>query len=210
MSRSQLRLTKAGLEKLCKQGKSHRQIAKQLKVSTTTVGWWLHHYGLKSVYGRNKTATKKPKCKYCGATQAKQFNYGRKSVCRKCWHKTFADGFGASRRARRTALKYAAVQAKGGCCQRCGYSKNLAALQFHHPDRDAKHENWSQLFARVVHSSKHMPVLAAELEKCELLCANCHAEDHNPDIAMPICVSGKMMTYLAHWVSYLRHFFHAV
>lgn len=28
--------------------------------------------------------------------------------------------------------KYEAVQARGGKCERCGYSANLAALDFHH------------------------------------------------------------------------------
>lgn len=30
--------------------------------------------------------------------------------------------------------KYEVVQMRGGKCERCGYNKNLAALDFHHRD----------------------------------------------------------------------------
>lgn len=208
MARSQNRPTKAALAALCRQKKSHRQIAALLKVSESTVGWWLNQYGLKSVNGSNKHSIRKPKCQQCGTTDPKKFYYGRKSTCTKCWSKQQTKYFAQNRRDRRTTLKYAAVQAKGGCCQKCGYRKNLSALQFHHPDQSLKHENWHMLFRQVTHSSKHMPTLAAQLEHCELLCANCHAEEHNPDTEMPICVSGKMLPHLSRWVVALRHFFH--
>lgn len=208
MAQSKKRPTKSVLAKLCKQKKSHSAIAKIFKVSESTVGWWLQQYSLRTGNYANTHAVRKPHCKVCGTKNPKLFYYGRKSFCSKCWSKRQSANFAPQRRHRRLALKYAAVQAKGGCCQHCGYRKNLAALQFHHPDRAHKHENWHKLFWQVAHSSKHIKTLAAQLEKCELLCANCHAEAHYPAMNMPICMSGRMLTYLSNWVIELRRFFH--
>lgn len=66
--------------------------------------------------------------------------------------------------------KYEAVQARGGKCERCGYSANLAALDFHHRNPLTKE---FQIDMRVFSNTS--------LDKCELLCANCHREHHYPD-----------------------------
>ena len=60
-------------------------------------------------------------------------------------------------------------------CSTCGYSKCFAALEFHHTDPSTKEVGISQLIG----SSPSEDTLRNELEKCELLCANCHREVHN-------------------------------
>ena len=62
-----------------------------------------------------------------------------------------------------------AVLYKGGKCIRCGYNKSNAALDFHHVDRTQKDKNWVSL------KRKPLEQLKNELDKCELLCKNCHA-----------------------------------
>jgi hypothetical protein len=57
-------------------------------------------------------------------------------------------------------------------CELCGYSENLAALEFHHLDEDEKDKGIGQL--KKCSESR----LKEELEKCVLLCANCHKEHH--------------------------------
>ncbi|WP_455203825.1 hypothetical protein, partial [Kaarinaea lacus] len=66
---------------------------------------------------------------------------------------------------------------KGCKCQRCGYSKNFAALDFHHPDPTQKE---FPLDLRSLSNRKWEAILS-ESEKCILLCSNCHAEEHNPE-----------------------------
>lgn len=61
---------------------------------------------------------------------------------------------------------------RGGACERCGYSKTLVALSFHHRDRDDKSEGLSRMAQRNARISE----MRAEIKKCDLLCLNCHAE----------------------------------
>lgn len=59
-------------------------------------------------------------------------------------------------------------------CAMCGYNKNYAALQWHHMNKDKKEINLSRCQS-VLRAFK-------EIKHCILLCANCHAEIHNPHL----------------------------
>jgi hypothetical protein len=74
------------------------------------------------------------------------------------------------------ARKVKAVELLGGKCCICGYAKNLAAMDFHHVDPSTKEFVWQKL------SRKPWNVVIDELKKCCLLCKNCHAEFHHPDL----------------------------
>ena len=76
------------------------------------------------------------------------------------------------------AKKLEIVVSAGGCCSICGYHQNLAALVFHHIDSSSKD---FKLDMRSLSNRKLDPVLA-EIDKCILVCANCHAELHNPHL----------------------------
>lgn len=75
-------------------------------------------------------------------------------------------------KASRHQRKRDAIVYLGGQCARCGYDCCIAALVFHHKDPSDKEYQIATMFAwsweRIVQ----------ELNKCELLCANCHAEEH--------------------------------
>lgn len=68
------------------------------------------------------------------------------------------------------------VISKGGRCETCGYNKNLAALVFHHIDPNLKK---FKLDARSL-SNRTEKSLMEEIDKCQLLCSNCHMELHHP------------------------------
>mgnify|MGYP003534316966 CR=1 FL=1 len=58
-------------------------------------------------------------------------------------------------------------------CSICGYSKCIAALEFHHVNPSEK------LFAiSKAHSGYSLEEILKELEKCILVCSNCHKEIH--------------------------------
>lgn len=72
------------------------------------------------------------------------------------------------------------IRLKGSACESCGYAKNYAAMEFHH--REPRKKSF-QLDLRSL-SNRRWEVILKELAKCSLLCANCHAELHNPDARM--------------------------
>lgn len=73
---------------------------------------------------------------------------------------------------RQRALKLTVVTYLGGCCKRCGYNKCIGALECHHRDPNQKDIALSN--AKLVSFDK----IKSELDKCDLLCANCHREAH--------------------------------
>jgi hypothetical protein len=73
---------------------------------------------------------------------------------------------------RRWKRKAELVAIKGNKCQICGYNKCLRALTFHH--RDPTQKSFA-LDIRIL-ASKSWETLISEIEKCDLLCANCHSE----------------------------------
>lgn len=62
----------------------------------------------------------------------------------------------------------------GGKCKICGYDKCLDALHFHHIDPSKKEGMIGNLF-----NTKGKAAAFKEAEKCQLICANCHAELHS-------------------------------
>lgn len=58
----------------------------------------------------------------------------------------------------------------GGCCELCGYKKCNKALHFHHINPNTKK------FGISANYDKSWTDLQNELDKCLLVCANCHAE----------------------------------
>lgn len=73
----------------------------------------------------------------------------------------------------RRKLKLQAVEYKGGCCEKCGYKKTISALVFHHLNPEEKD------FGIGNGNSRSWEVVKPELDKCILLCSNCHAEVHD-------------------------------
>jgi len=75
---------------------------------------------------------------------------------------------------RRRKLKQLAVEYLGGSCVKCGYNKSVSALDFHHVDPTTKSFGIAENgFTR------SWDALQSELDKCILICANCHRELHH-------------------------------
>jgi 5-methylcytosine-specific restriction endonuclease McrA len=74
---------------------------------------------------------------------------------------------------RRKKVREMALEFLGGKCSRCGYARCSDALEIHHLNSDGKDFGIS---ARGY--TRSWSAVRKELEKCELLCANCHREVH--------------------------------
>ena len=68
-------------------------------------------------------------------------------------------------------VKRCAVRFMGGECIVCGYKRCYRSLHFHHKNPHEKDYDIS--------SKTRWNDIEIELEKCVLLCANCHGEVHD-------------------------------
>ena len=81
---------------------------------------------------------------------------------------------------RRRVVRLKAITYKGGRCQLCGYERCPDALEFHHLlGTDKKFGVSAKGYTRSWETIK------GELDKCALLCANCHREVHAGIAAFP-------------------------
>jgi len=74
---------------------------------------------------------------------------------------------------RRKKIKEMAVEYKGGKCIECGYKKYIGALEFHHLNTAKKDFNLSNKG-----HCRAWEIVKKELDKCVLVCSNCHKEIH--------------------------------
>jgi len=72
---------------------------------------------------------------------------------------------------RRRKIKLMAIEYKGGKCQVCTYNKYPGGLDLHHIDPKTKEFG---IGARGY--TRSWEKIKAELDKCVLVCANCHRE----------------------------------
>jgi len=163
------------LEHLVASGLSIAEIAAGLGRSKATVRHWLGRHGLRTL-GQLR-------CVENRASQSEKPAAGRQTlrVCETHGRTDFVlEGRGYYRckrcRAqrvseRRRKIKETLVAEAGGECVLCGYSKCIAALQFHHTDPSAKRFHLSSQGV-----SRSIAKARGEAAKCVLLCANCHAE----------------------------------
>lgn len=71
---------------------------------------------------------------------------------------------------RKQAVKEILVEEAGGCCAVCGYDRCIINLTFHHVDPQTKS------FGMSMRNTKALATYREELQKCVLVCANCHGE----------------------------------
>ncbi|QOE32633.1 HNH endonuclease [Klebsiella phage Muenster] len=138
------------------------KLAKEYKCHKTRINSIIEASGVKRPIATNKNRfCEIHKCNY-------EKNPQGKWKCNKCDIQRVSD--------RRRELKLLAVEYKGGCCEKCGYDKCIAALEFHHLDPNEKDFGIS--------SSGHtrsFEKLKIELDKCIMVCANCHREIHDDE-----------------------------
>lgn len=156
------------------QGLSIYQIKKLENKAHSTIRYWLNKYNLKTKHRsfkngyeyKNKITKENQYCSICKCHLNEETAYYRKNKdyyspnCKKCIKE------------KRTFSKIRAINYKGGSCIKCGYNKNITALDFHHLNPKEKEITPSRL------NGKSWEKFKREIDKCILLCANCHREEH--------------------------------
>jgi len=169
-------MEKGILEKYLDEGHSLNKIAKITGKSLTTVIYWKDKYHLKSCYRslRDLEESEYGETRFCQRCkkEVKTENFyqrrGKKnssSYCKSCTNEQVNE--------RNQKIKSLMIEYKGGSCTRCGYNKYQGALDFHHLDPKEKDFNPGHL-----KKYKFDDKIKKELDKCILVCSNCHREIH--------------------------------
>lgn len=162
-------MEKQQLEQYMNLGYSSYKIAKLTTKSQTTIRYWIKKYKLKKAILNNLLERKCPKCQEVKLIDNFYENKSRKgtyhSYCKICNSNDVVY--------RHKLLKQQCIDYLGGKCKDCGYNKYNGALHFHHLDPKIKD------FTISAKHHKQFKNLILELDKCVLLCANCHAERHD-------------------------------
>jgi transposase-like protein len=179
-------LRREQLAALAEQGLSVREIARRLDRSPNTVRHWMRRHGVETARTRRLRDTADARARGQARTQAVCPRHGRTTFtrspsgafrCLHCRNEAVSN--------RRRALKDALVEAAGGACALCGYSRSPAALQFHHEDPITKAFGISENGV-----TRTLEAALAEARKCVLLCATCHAEVEAGVARLPEKLSG--------------------
>jgi len=157
-------MTREELVQLIEQNLSAYRIAKLYGVSKQAIRYWLDKYDLKTNHPDWSAGDKPRKCNRCGENDQNQFTPSIKYRCRSC----VAKHQNELNRKKKKQL----VEAKGGACVLCGYNFCQAGLEFHHLNPRDKDPEWRKL------KNRSFRRVLKELEKCVLVCGNCHSEIH--------------------------------
>lgn len=131
-------------------GKSVRELASHFNLSFSTIQFWLRKFGIKTSWAKKD---KRPREIVEGERYSRLYQSVKK---------------------RREANRLKAIAYLGGCCSRCKYDKFYGALEFHHKDPTQK-DPGIELRAGTYSWER----VKAELDRCILVCANCHREIHH-------------------------------
>lgn len=161
------------LSKLIDNKLSIRDISKRTGKSFTTIRYWIKKLDLVEFVKskKNNISSEIKNCPCCKLTKSRNDFYKRRAkdggsvYCKSCTNeKTII---------RLRDFKNKCVDYKGGSCIICNYNKCMGALEFHHLDPTKKDFSISHLKRFTFNQ-----IVTSELDKCILVCSNCHREIH--------------------------------
>lgn len=178
-----LKSMKNKILELRKSGMSYSQISEEIGCSKSTISYHCKRAGLEgSIDSPDEEKIKNINEYYKSHTlkeTSKKFSLSRTTIIKYVENKRIALTDEERKvkkyewiKSRRQKLKEIAVEYKGGKCEKCGYYKCNWALDFHHLDPNEKDFSFSQC------STMSWDKLKDEIDKCIMVCSNCHREIH--------------------------------
>lgn len=164
---------------LRKLGKTYKQICNELNCAMSTVSY---HCKLNDLGGHSDRLTDEQKVelqrlyneignlKKVAKIKGHAFETVQKYVITKNRTRQVSKSEAVIEWRKRTKIKL--IDYKGGKCEICGYDKCLRALQFHHKNPEEKD-------FQISGKSLSFEKLKMEVDKCALVCSNCHSEIHD-------------------------------
>lgn len=155
---------KFNIVKLYNSGLTCLEISDKLDIYRITISKYLKSIGVLVKKRLNESQRKESgKIKECEICE-KQITGGR-NICMSCYTNT-----------RRYKIKKRMFDYKGGFCQKCNEGDlDISCYDFHHMDPTKKEFNLSGLNSAKINWNK----VKEELDKCLLLCSNCHRTEHS-------------------------------
>lgn len=161
------------------EGWSIQELAAEFGKGKATIRYWLKRYqlitngksGAKKTIDASLDNKHSKKCTRCNKDKNVIDFFIRKdrsaysSYCRQCNTDLSL--------VRETTTKLACIEYLGNKCIKCGIEDHYSIYDFHHTEPEHKD------FSIRSHKSKSFLSVKKELDKCELLCANCHHKTHN-------------------------------
>jgi hypothetical protein len=174
-------MEKETLEILLNQGLSLNKISKKLNKSLTTIRYWTDKFNLKSNHPTFKQRksfnleTNTKVCTKCKLEKDLSFFYKKNknysfSFCKECFNQYCSE--------RWVNKKIESIIYKGSKCIDCQISfpeEPYVIFEFHHLNPKDKDFDWSEMRLQKPH------IIKEELDKCVLLCSNCHRKRHHQE-----------------------------
>jgi transposase len=170
-------MEKEQLKELISEGLSTRELAYKLNTCQSNIKYWLKKYNLKTLFnqynkGYHQEITEKV-CPVCNQTKPVNEFYPRRGrigyagYCKKC------DNEYTQKRIVNTKIKM--ILYKGGHCVDCDLpleKSHYSVFDFHHTNHSEKDPNFKHI------RSHNWERIKKEIDKCILLCSNCHRLRH--------------------------------
>lgn len=180
-------MNKEILSELIDRNLSIREISKEVGKSFTTIRYWIKKHDLVEFKKSNeyKPLSEEKYCPRCKLQKNKSEFYKRRNkmgdstYCKSCTNEQTI--------IRVRNFKKKCVEYKGGSCVICNYNKCMGALEFHHLDPNEKDFSISNL-----KKYKFSKIVISELDKCILLCSNCHRELHSGLVVVPLGIEPRI------------------
>lgn len=164
------------IKELIDQGQSQREIANKLKISQTTVRYYLKKYELKTQKNLYNIIISNDRriCIKCLKNLSINNFYSKSNRINK-FHHICKDCSNVISTQKSIENKLKMIKFKGNQCKNCNLhieDSHYSVFDFHHRDLHSKDINLSSIKKWTWNK------IEIELNKCDLLCSNCHRIEH--------------------------------